>query len=624
MKLLRAQIEDQLRRARVDLARRSLAEFFRQAVAAGVVHGLSKLEWGRHLDLICEEVQLHLEGWLVAYGHGSEEMIARQREAWERTGATWEDGEPDPWLRYPLVPNHIYNLPPSTLKSTIVMVVANAWIWLLCPTFAFGATSGVDSNVWRDARAARDIVESAWYRETFGIAWETWEVDEDGKRVDVNQPEIAIRRDNSGIQDWATSAGGRRVSRTLLTGFTGAHVDGIFIDDPDDADRVWSEAERIRPQNRFSRAVENRVNDERRSLRAVLQQRVHPEDFTFYLLSLSRWSPQNPKGWALLCLAAEFGLGPPDAPAETPYGLRDWRTDTGETLHAMLSPGVLADKRAKLPSYEAQYNQNPARRADGMFLRGKARWFVWEGTDTRALRRRPEGTIVDRFDLPPVTVPMSAARDWTLSVDAANSLNPAPGAKVSAVGLIVGARHEGKLLVVDDRTKVLGVSATYMAIYRTLAMWPIGLVLVELKAMGAGVVDELTRAVRRGWYIDPDTDQRIDLRGPDGRSVRCEIETVTPAKGEDKVQRANASLPAWERGDILLLDGAEWLYPTVDDQRRTMDEGFFEEVCSFPASRRKDRMDALSQLEARYRQGDGDASAAMRRLAGWAARRMVR
>jgi hypothetical protein len=49
---------------------------------------------------------------------------------WERTGATWEDGKPRPWERYVLVQNELDNLPPGTLKSTIAMVCANAWIWL--------------------------------------------------------------------------------------------------------------------------------------------------------------------------------------------------------------------------------------------------------------------------------------------------------------------------------------------------------------------------------------------------------------------------------------------------------------------------------------------------------------
>lgn len=621
-------------RARAELARRSLAAFFRQACDAGSIGGVGRLQWGKHLQLICDAVQAQLEAWIVAYGPGEDApreeveawrrrhaaMIERQRAAWERTGATWEDGRPEPWLRYVLVQNMIYNLPPGTLKSTIIMVAANAWIWLWAPTFSFGAASGVEANVDRDSRATRDLVTSAWYRSTFEISWEKIDLDENGEPV---RADLEIREDNNAVRDWATTAGGRRLSRTISTGFTGTHVDGTFLDDPDDADRVWSEPERLRPQNRFSRAIENRTNDEHRSLRVVLQQRVHPEDFTAYLLSIARWSPATPKGWAWLCVPAEFGMQPEDAPRLTPYGHGDWRTEVGQTLHPMLSAGVLADKRRKMPGYEGQYNGNPSRQTVGMFMRYHARFFVWAGTNVDVLRRRPEGCPVDRTEHPPVIVRRDELRDWTLSVDAANSLDPKPGAKVSAVGLIVGACRGEERYIAEDATRVLGVDGTYLAIYELLRRWRIDRVLVELKALGAGVVAELERAIRRGWYLDPTTDQRVELVGPDGNRIRCEVETVSPGKGEDKVQRAHGVLPTWQQGLLFLLDGAPWLYPVVDANRATVDEGLIEEVCSFPGSRRKDRVDALSQFVARYR-GATDAQdglRAMRRLAALGARR---
>lgn len=575
--------------ARATLARRWLADFVKQAIAAGVVHGISKVEWGPHLDALCFSTQMQLEGWLVAYGHGTAEMIARQAEAWRRTGATWEDGEPEPWLRYVLVQNEVDNLPPGTLKSTIVMVLANAWVWLWCETFAFGAASGIDANVTRDSNATRDVVKSKWYRETFRIAWVAGD-DEDA---------VGIRADNDAVSDWATTAGGRRYSRTIQRGFTGLHVDGTFLDDPDDADKVWNEAARLRPQNRFTRAIENRVNDEHRSIRKVMQQVVHPEGFSAYLLSIARWSPQNPKGWAWLCIAAEFGFGPEDAPAETPYGWRDWRTEKGELIHPRLSAGVLADKRSKLPGYEGQYNQNPGRLGSGMFERRHSRFFVFENENPAALRRRPEG-CPSRADQPPIVIRLSDLDRITLSVDAANSLDPKPNGKVSAVGLIVGGCRGEERYGLDDRTRVLGVSGTYRAIFDLIRAWPLHRILVEEKALGPSVIAELQRAIRRGWYIDPDTDERIVLLGPDGKPTRAVVEAHNPGK-DTKIQRAHAMLPVWEQGLIFFHDGAPWLYPQVDENRKTVDEGCVGEVCSFPSSRRSDRVDAWSQFVAHYR-----------------------
>jgi len=193
----------------------------------------------------------------------------------------------------------------------------------------------------------------------------------------------------------------------------------------------------------------------------------------------------------------------------------------------------------------------------------------------------------------------------TLSVDAQNSLDPDPKGKTSAVGLIVGACRGEERLAVDDRTRVLGPDATYLAIYELIAAWPLERILVELKALGAGVIAEIQRAIRRGWYTHPTTDERVELLGPDGNRARCTVEPFNPGK-DSKEQRWHGMLPDWQQGLILARDGADWLYPTVDENRRTIDEGFIGEICSLPKARRTDRGDALSQFVAHYR-GTQDA-----------------
>lgn len=626
--LARRELEARREAARIELARRMLSAFAQQAIAAGVVDGIARVDWGPHLDAVCWHTQLQLEGWLVANGpdrDGAEwlawaaeraEMIERQRQHWERTGAMWEDREPEPWLRYVLVQNQDFNLPPGTLKSTLVMVLANAWVWLWEPRFSFRAFSGVEANVGRDSRATRDLVRSSWYRERFAIAWATEDADAAQYDVAPESPSIDIRRDADAVEAWTTTAGGKRVSSTITSGVTGGHFDGLFIDDPDDADKVWSEPERIKPQNRYTRAIENRVNNENRSIRLVMQQRTHPEDFTAYLLAILQWSPQSPKGWAWLCIPAEYGRGPEGVPAETPYGWHDWRTEVGQTIHRLLSPGVLAHKRITLPTYEWQYNLNPKRVADGIFARRHARFFVWEGTSVETLRKRPLG-CPDRVEQPPIVMRRDDLQQMTLSVDAANSLDPKPGAKVSAVGLVVGACRNDDRFVLDDRTRVLGVEGTYLAVYELLAAWAIERVLVELKALGAGVISALTAAIRRGWYTHPVDDRKVELLGPDGKRVRCEVEPYQPGK-ESKPQRAHGGLPAWQAGQIFLLDGAHWLYPVTDDSRKTVDDGFIGEWCGFGAGAAKsDRVDAVSQFLARYRNAttSRDELVAMRRLA---------
>lgn len=608
------------RGARATRAKRSLADFARQAVEAGEIEGTRSIEWGPHLDAHCGAVQLQLEAWLVAYGLGTPDMIARQREAWEREWPvtvknpdgseriemqrpTWEDGLPNPWERYVLVQNELDNLPPGTWKSTVALVIANAWIWLWCPWFAFGASSGTDANVKRDSLATRALVRSSWYRETFEIAWADHDVDPDLDEFD-EETGITIRHDENSVSDWATTAGGRRISRTVGRGFTGVHVDGLYFDDPDDADRVYNESDRLRPQNRWTRAMETRVNCEHRSLRRVLQQRLYILDFSAYLLGIARWTPRNPKGWSQLCIPARFGFGPADVPTETPYGWRDWRKLAGELIHPRITAGVLADKMIKLGSaaLAAQYDQNPKRLGDAMFARRHARFFLLED-DRMPTRARPDG-FLSRTEAPPSVVRIEDLTRLTLSVDTSNSRKK-PGdlgdqSKRSAVGLgVIGCRDEERL-VLEDRTRVLGPSETYRAIFEIMHAWMLDCVLVEAKALGEGTIEEIERSIRRGWYLN-ERDEQVPLRGPDGEPVRCVVEPFNPGK-DDKVQRAHGMLPQWEQGLILLRDGADWLYPRADESsRKTLDEGLLEEICTFPAAAKNDRVDYLSQVVAHYR-----------------------
>lgn len=597
-------VPDDLVGADAEAARRSLAEFCKQAVAAGEIEGTSSLDWGPHLDAICLHTQMQLEGWLVAHGKGTPDMVTSQRDAWRRTAAVSDDGLPEPWFRYPLVTNQLLNLPPSTWKSSAVMVCANAWIWLWDPKFHFVASSGIDANVTRDSNATRSLVKSSWYRATFQISWTDRDLAEDEL-----PPDIEMSRAADAVCFWATSAGGRRSSRTWARGLTGLHGDLIAADDGDDADKVFNEPARLATQNRWTRAMENRVNDERRSIRLVMQQVVHVEGFSAYLLSISVWSPQNPKGWCRLVIPAEYGLGPPDAPVETPYGWRDWRKVKGETMHPRLSAGVLADRRLKMPGYEAQYNQNAERVTDGDFKRAAARFFLFEGETTT--RRRPEGCL-QRSELPARIIKRADLTRWTLNVDTAGSLDPDPSAKTSAVGLVVGAcLKDDDKFVVDDRTRMLGPDGTYLAIYELIGAWELEKILVEFKTIGAGVIAEVKRSIQRGWYLDAN-DEKVELLGPDGKRPRCTVEPFNPGK-DSKEQRWQGMLPAWRQGEVYLHDGADWLYPQTDANRRTLDEGFIGEICSLPHSRKKERADMLAQFVAHYR-GSQDGASKLRAL----------
>ncbi len=552
--------------ARRELAFRSLAHFVRQAWH--VLEG-GELEWADHVQALCDHIQAMLEGWLVANGMATPAQRARVIAHWTRLGLTFREGRL-------LVQNMIANVPPGTLKSRILMVFAPAWMWLHAPRFFFACSSCNDENVRRDSSAHRDLVESVWYRETFEIKW-------------------SIRSDADAIGKWTTTAGGTRLSRTILASWIGVHADGFFIDDPDDAHGVHNDPARERVHSKFSKQLENRINHELRSIRIIVQQRVHVEDLSGYLLGLSRWAKDNLAGWEQLCIPMEAGKGPKTAPRETAFGWIDLR-ELGEVLQPSRWPlEILADKRIKLGShgYESQYNQNPEPIDGGMIRRI---WFPFYRVDGDGYerRQRPDGCRTRPTDgTDDCFVLMrdkhgAVALDWmTISVDATfGSLEKT----ASAVGLLVVGGLGLRRFLFADFTEPMTFLDTVKAIKRAVRLFPAKRVLIEVKANGASVIEVLKKQLMDG-----------ELLGPNGKPTVVVIEGVDTA-GDGKIARANAMVPALEAGTFYLPDTVpHWL------------DAWLAELCVFPKARRNDRVDATSQLMAYYAEGEDRA----KRSAKW-------
>lgn len=540
--------------------RRNFSEFFRG--------GWSQLEGGpllggRHLDLITSNLQALAEGWLVANGYANGPIVRhaamRRRVAasWARHGLTYQ-------ARALLVQNLVMNLPPGTLKSRLLMVFLPAWIWLHAPGAKYLSISGTPDNVTRDSHAHRDLVKSTWYRETFGIKW-------------------TIRPDLDGVNKWATTAGGERYSRGSSSGVTGLHVDFIFYDDPDNATKVFGDAERAGTQSEWTRQQQNRTNSNDLSVRVINQQRVHPDDMSAYLLGIKKWSPETATsrmGWAHFCLPLEFRRTPKWAPTSTPWGFADWRTIEGENLFPVqFSDAYIADAKVQFGSagFEAQYNQNPDAGVLGWAKISWIRWFRVENQDPHT-RPRPDGASREEaFILPRIRLRQERldVDEMVISVDATFGGKKETN---SAVGFGVFGRKGQRLLWLEDHTRQMNYPETRKAIMEVVSRWgnrgmPLRL-FIEKKANGAALIDELTLECANGTML-----------GADGKPC---VMVVTPMETgtADKKARFQVAVPWLEAGLLYVLDGAPWA-----------DEAL-SEVCGFPFAKRDDRADMLSQAVA--------------------------
>lgn len=330
---------------------------------------------------------------------------------------------------------------------------------------------------------------------------------------------------------------------------------------------MHGEPERKRTQAKY-RAAANRVKDPRTALRLVIQQRVHVDDLTGYLIA--RATAAVPV--EVFSLPLQFD---PDRRCHTFWGWCDPRVHAGEVLHAArftdeVIAQALVDKGPH--AFAAVYNQAPDNLEGGMFARAWLRFWRPVGEADDAGLSRPPGCRT-RADLPSVCLPLRF--DWvSVSVDATfGSLEDS----ASRVGLLVFGGRGADRYLLADRTRRMTFHDTCREISAIVAEQPgIKTILIEKKANGAAVIERLEEWVHEG-----------KMRG---------VMVVALETDGGKAARAYSIVPDVYGGHLYLRDGAPYLAGGRDGD----DQGFVHEFCGFPNGRKDDRVDATTQLFRHY------------------------
>jgi predicted phage terminase large subunit-like protein len=485
----------------VERARRSLAYFVRSSWH--VLEPDTPLQWSWHMDALCLHIQAMLKGW-----------AKRRRNP----------------LKFTPAQNLLVNIPPGTAKSRILSVCTPAWAWLHWPGWRVKCLSGNPEVALRDSVYCRDLILSDWYQSRF-------------------RPEWRLTGDQNTKGSFRNTRGGERMAKGMEASSIGTRADALFIDDPNDAKKVYDEKHRRSVNDRWDQAIWNRVNSPIYSIRIGIMQRLHEDDWSGHLLGTGTKKSESDAvkslKWAHLCLPMEFD---PERACETPsFKFRDPRTYEGELLHPERFPQEVLDaERGVLGSlgYAAQMNQRPASAEGNLFKRSWWRFFGTEGQRGTRPRRCYTG--------PAVATPTRL--DWLLlSVDA-NFKKTEDGSRVSilAIGGLGANRY-----VFDNRTRPMSFTESVKEIRAMVDKWPEARKkLIENKANGEAIIDTLTNEI-------------------DG------LIAINPEGGKES--RAAAISPTVESHNVYLLDDAAWLEP------------FVSEFGAFPAGAHDDQVDSLSQ-----------------------------
>ena len=234
----------------------------------------------------------------------------------------------------------IVNISPGTTKSTIISIMAPAWIHARHPDKRVLAASNTQNLTFELGRKFKMIEDCELYRKSF--------------------PEMVPTVDQWTKSMFMNTAGGGRMACTVGgMSPTGFHAHFILVDDPLDPQqaRKMSGLELDAANNFMAEVLPSRKVDKEVTVTWLIMQRLHENDPSGYLLAKGKEERIRH-----ICLPAEISS------KVKPVNLRR-RYVNGLMDPVRLSKKVLDEAKIDLGEfgYSGQYRQDPVPRGGGMF-----------------------------------------------------------------------------------------------------------------------------------------------------------------------------------------------------------------------------------------------------------------
>lgn len=155
------------------------------------------------------------------------------------------------------------NVPPRTLKSTIVSIAYTAWLLGYNPKLRILCLSYGDDLAKDFSIKTRQIMQSDWYKKSF--------------------PKTRLRKGRQQEEYFETTQNGYRRACSINGAITGRGADYIIIDDPQKVQDVMSDKIRKSSNETFSNVIMSRLNNKNEGKIIVVAQRLHIDDFSNYV-----------------------------------------------------------------------------------------------------------------------------------------------------------------------------------------------------------------------------------------------------------------------------------------------------------------------------------------------------
>ena len=335
----------------------------------------------------------------------------------------------------------LLNQPPRHLKSSICVIFSLPFLWTHDPKAGAIFCSRDQGQGWDMARKTRQIIQSKWYQDRWGIT---------------------LQDDAIKVNRFYNNHGGSRQALTVKQQLTGDGAVGkygglIVVDDPNKPTDTDLDYQEIR--NWYSHVLPTRFADLSKSQICIVQQRISQKDLSAFVLD-------GTENYEHVCLPMEFD---PKRKCKTSIG-EDWRTKKGELLSPLRNTHEiiqrLKDTFADPRIAQAQLQQQPSF-SDGNIFK------------------------VEHFDNRYTTLPEHL--NFTISCDLTFSDNK----KTSDYAVLQVWGHTittGKHYLVDTVREKMGFIASTNRIVTLMQRYPNATVLVEKAANGFGVIEMLEKA----------------------------------------------------------------------------------------------------------------------------------
>lgn len=164
----------------------------------------------------------------------------------------------------------IINVPPRSLKSTIISVAWPAWILGNDPSKRIIVASYSQNLSLKHSEDCRFIMMQEWYKKQF--------------------PNCKIKVGSNEKRKFVTTENGFRFATSVGGTLIGEGADYLIIDDPQTPQQAESNIQRLKAINWFDRTLSTRLNNKHAGAIILIMQRLHTEDLSGHLLKRNNWT----------------------------------------------------------------------------------------------------------------------------------------------------------------------------------------------------------------------------------------------------------------------------------------------------------------------------------------------